>query len=49
MIIIVTKKGQILKINEDTIRMMNRGCGGVKGIHLKVDDEVAAMVAISNN
>ena len=46
MLVIITKKGQVLKIKEQTIRVMSRGCQGVKGIKLNLDDEVAGIVAI---
>jgi len=42
-IILVTKKGQLIRFKEKEIRPMGRGASGVKGIRLKKGDEVVGM------
>lgn len=48
-IVIVTKKGLILKYHPKQLRDMSRGCKGVRGIVLEDGDEVAAAFSITQN
>ena len=45
-VILVTKKGQSIRFNLDTLRDLGRTAKGVMGIRLAKDDEVVAMDAI---
>ena len=42
-IILITKKSKALRFKEEKIRPMGRSTKGIKGIHLKKDDEVISM------
>lgn len=44
---IITKKGQVAKLNVNQIKVKNKGAGTVKGIKIEDGDEVAAMQIIS--
>jgi len=46
---IVSKKGQAIKFKLDEIRAMGRGAAGVRGIRLKVNDEVADFLCVNKN
>ncbi len=45
-IVIVTKKGQIIRFGEKDVRTMGRQAGGVKGVSLRKGDEVADVTII---
>jgi len=46
---IVSKNGQAIKFKLDEIRAMGRGAAGVRGIRLKVNDEVADFLCVNKN
>ncbi len=46
MLVIITKKGMIKKLNENLIREMGRDARGVRALCLKQDDEVVSLVHI---
>ena len=46
MLVIITKKGIIKKLDESLIRSMGRESKGVIGIKVNLDDEVAGIVAL---
>ncbi len=46
MLVIITKKGMMKKLNEDTIRAMGREARGLRCIGLKENDEVVGVVHI---
>jgi DNA gyrase subunit A len=48
-ILMVTKKGQALRISEDEIRSMGRQAAGVTGIKFKADDRLADMEVCEPN
>jgi len=48
-ILLVTKKGQALRISEDEIRSMGRQAAGVTGIKFKADDRLADMEVCEPN
>ncbi len=48
MIIIITKKGKIKRIDEKLIRIKGRTSRGIVGISLEREDEVAGIVSIPN-
>jgi DNA gyrase subunit A len=45
--ILITRKGQALRISEETVRVMGRASRGVTGIRLDKEDELAAMLRVS--
>jgi DNA gyrase subunit A len=45
--ILITRKGQALRISEKTVRVMGRASRGVCGIRLDKEDELAAMLRVS--
>jgi len=46
---IITKKGQVAKLNIDQVKAKNKGAGTVKGIKVEDGDEVVAMQVISSD
>lgn len=48
-IIIGTKKGMLIRFNEEDVRAMGRTATGVKGITLDEDDEVVGMEVLEEN
>jgi DNA gyrase subunit A len=48
-IILVTRNGSCIRFNETQIRAMGRTASGVKGIHLRSDDEVIAMLVVDEH
>ena len=47
-ILLVTRRGLALRINEETVRFMGRTSGGVSGIKLASDDEVAGAICLES-
>ena len=47
--VLITRKGQALRISEKTVRVMGRASHGVCGIRLDKEDELAAMLRVSDN
>ena len=45
-IIIVTKKGKLIKFRQSEIRVMGRGGQGVRAIRLTSDDEVVGIETV---
>ncbi len=45
-IVLITRQGKALRINEDEVRSMGRSTRGVCGIHLSQGDEVAAALQV---
>ncbi len=45
-LILITKKGQSIRFKETDIRPMSRSASGVRGIHLRQDDELVRMDVI---
>jgi len=49
-VVLITKRGQALRIKEEAVRVMGRGSRGVRGISLKVaEDELCAMLRVAEN
>jgi DNA gyrase subunit A len=47
-VVLITKRGQALRMHEAAVRVMGRGSRGVRGINLKSDaDELCAMLRVS--
>ena len=47
-VVLITKRGQALRIKEEAVRVMGRGSRGVRGISLKSDsDELCAMLRVA--
>jgi DNA gyrase subunit A len=46
--VLITRKGQALRISEGTVRVMGRASRGVTGIRLDKEDELAAMLRVSS-
>jgi len=46
-VMLISRKGQALRIAESQIREMGRSARGVRGIALKDDDELAAMLRVN--
>lgn len=46
-VVMITRKGQALRINEQQVRPMGRATRGVRGIMLAADDELAAMLRVA--
>jgi DNA gyrase subunit A len=46
-VVLVTRKGQALRITEKDVRVMGRASRGVMGIRLESDDELTAMLRVS--
>ena len=47
-VVLVTRKGQALRITEKDVRVMGRASRGVTGIRLENDDELTAMLRVSS-
>ncbi len=45
--VLITRKGQALRISEKTVRVMGRASHGVCGIRLEKDDELTAMLRVN--
>jgi DNA gyrase subunit A len=45
-VVLITRQGRSMRFNEEEVRSMGRVSGGVKGIGLRVDDEVVDMVVV---
>jgi DNA gyrase subunit A len=45
--VLITRKGQALRFNEESVRVMGRASHGVRGIRLEQEDELAAMLRVS--
>lgn len=45
--VLITRKGQALRIKEEQVRVMGRASRGVRGINLSHDDELAAMLRVN--
>ena len=48
-IVIITRKGKALRINEEEVRAMGRASRGVTGIRLSAEDELTAALKVNNN
>ncbi len=48
-ILIASKKGKVMRCNEDEFREMGRGASGVKGITLEPEDDEVIGMLVSNN
>lgn len=48
-LILATKKGKALRISEETVRVMGRTAGGVRGIKLHGDDRLCAVCPVSED
>lgn len=46
-VVMITRKGQALRINEQQVRPMGRATRGVRGIMLAPEDELAAMLRVA--
>lgn len=46
-IVLITRKGQALRIHEEQVRVMGRASRGVRGIMLSAADELAAMLRVN--
>jgi DNA gyrase subunit A len=46
-IVLITRKGQALRIHEEQVRVMGRASRGVRGIMLSDSDELAAMLRVN--
>lgn len=46
-VVLITRKGQALRIHEEQVRAMGRATRGVRGILLSADDELAAMLPVA--
>ncbi|HUW39887.1 MAG TPA: DNA topoisomerase (ATP-hydrolyzing) subunit A [Rectinemataceae bacterium] len=46
-VVLVTRKGQALRMTEEDVRVMGRASRGVTGIKLENDDELTAMLRVS--
>jgi DNA gyrase subunit A len=46
-VVLITRKGQALRITEDDVRVMGRASRGVCGIKLEDDDELTAMLRVT--
>ncbi|MDA8425758.1 MAG: DNA topoisomerase (ATP-hydrolyzing) subunit A [Treponema sp.] len=46
-VVLVTRKGQALRMTEEDVRVMGRASRGVTGIKLEDDDELTAMLRVS--
>ncbi len=47
-LIMVSRQGRAIRFNENNVRLMGRNSRGVKGMSLRGDDSVVAMVCVSN-
>ena len=47
-VMLITRKGQALRIHESQVRAMGRASRGVRGIRLSDDDELASMLRVNN-
>jgi DNA gyrase subunit A len=45
--VLITRKGQALRIHEEQVRVMGRASRGVRGIMLSDDDELASMLRVN--
>jgi DNA gyrase subunit A len=48
-VVLITRKGQALRISEEDVRCMGRASHGVCGIKLAEDDELSAMLRVSED
>ena len=48
-IVMITRKGKALRINEEEVRAMGRASRGVTGIRLSSEDELTAALKVNNN
>ena len=48
-IVIITRKGKALRINEEEVRAMGRASRGVTGIRLSAEDELTAALKVNDN
>jgi len=48
-VVLITRKGQALRMAEDDVRAMGRASRGVCGIRLEEDDELCAMLRVSKD
>jgi DNA gyrase subunit A len=48
-VVLITRMGQALKMNETDVRCMGRASRGVRGIRLDANDELTAMLPVSAN
>jgi len=46
-VVLITRKGQALRIHEEQVRPMGRATRGVRGVLLSADDELAAMLPVA--
>jgi DNA gyrase subunit A len=46
--VLITRMGQALRFNEESVRVMGRASHGVRGIRLEKEDELAAMLRVSD-
>jgi len=46
---LITRKGQALRVSEESVRPMGRASSGVTGIRLASGDEVAAAISVEQN
>lgn len=46
-VVLITRKGQALRVHEEQVRAMGRATRGVRGILLSADDELAAMLPVA--
>lgn len=47
-VVLITRKGQALRIHEEQVRVMGRASRGVRGIMLTEDDELTAMLRVND-
>lgn len=47
-VVLITRKGQALRIHEEQVRVMGRASRGVRGIMLAEDDELTAMLRVND-
>lgn len=48
-IMLISRRGQALRINEEDVRFMGRASGGITGIRLSSDDELAAAIRVESD
>jgi DNA gyrase subunit A len=48
-VVLITRQGQALRMNEDEVRVMGRASRGVRGIRLADSDELCAMLRVDLN
>ncbi len=47
-IVLITRRGQALRFNEESVRFMGRASAGIKGIKLSDDDELAGAICLES-